>query len=278
MLKIGSYNTLEFVKEVEFGIYLASDQGEILLPKKWVAEDWEVGDMIKVFIYTDSEDRLIATTLTPKAVVGEFAGMDVKQVTDFGAFLDWGIEKDLLVPLREQHRKLQEGQHCVVRVCLDHKTNRVVGVAKLNAFINKDIDALEEGQAVDLLVYDATDLGMMALVNEEYAGMIYRNEIFEPVKIGDRHKGYIKKLREDGKIDLSLKPQGFKAVLNDQEGVLSALVSAGGFLPYHDKSDPEAIREVFNLSKKAFKKVIGTLYKEGRIRILPEGIQLVAAE
>lgn len=278
MLKIGNYNQLEIVKEVEFGMYLASDQGEILIPKKWVKEEWDVGDIIEVFIYTDSEDRLIATTLKPFAKVGDFVAMDVKQVTGFGAFLDWGIEKDLLVPLREQHRKLEEGQRCVVKVCLDHKTNRVIGVAKLSAFINKDVQGLQEGDQVELLIYDATDLGMMAMINHEFAGMLYKNEIFEPVKIGDKRIGYIKKIREDGKIDLSLKPSGYKAVLGDQEGVLEALEKAGGFLPLHDKSDPEEIRKAFNLSKKAFKKVIGTLYKEGRILILPEGIRLTGLD
>lgn len=278
MLRIGDFNRLRVVKEVDFGMYLESDLGEILLPKKYIEPGTEVDQFVNVFIYTDSEDRLIATTLTPHAVVDEFAAMKVKHTTDFGAFLDWGLEKDLLVPFREQHKRLKEGDVAVVRVVLDHRTNRVIGVGKLGPFINKDVSDLEEGQKVDLLIYDFTDLGIQALINEEFSGMIYSNEVFEDLKIGDRGEGYIKKIREDGKIDLSLQKQGYGAVKDSTEGIFEQLKKSGGFLPYHDKSDPDDIQRVFKISKKNFKKAIGGLYKEGKIKIDDKGIYLISSD
>lgn len=267
MLRIGDYNRLEVVKELDFGMYLDSDQGEILIPTKYIPEGTQPGDYLNVFIYTDSEDRLIATTLDPIAVVDDFATMTVKHVTGFGAFLDWGLEKDLLVPLREQHKKLNEGDTVVVRVCLDHKTNRVIGVSKLNPFINKDTSSLEEGEKVELLIFDETDLGFMALINEEFSGIIYRNEIFENIKIGDKKEGYIKKLRDDGKIDLALQKQGYGAIDKYAQDIYDRLETAGGTLPFSDTSDPEAIQKTFNMSKKSFKKAIGNLFRQGRILI-----------
>jgi predicted RNA-binding protein (virulence factor B family) len=278
MLRIGDFNRLQVVKEVDFGMYLKSEQGEILLPKKYIEPGTEVGQCVNVFIYTDSEDRLIATTLTPNAVVDEYAAMKVKHTTDFGAFLDWGLEKDLLVPLREQHKRLKEGDVAVVRVVLDHRTNRVIGVGKLGPFMNKDVSDLEEGQKVDLLIYDFTDLGIQALLNEEYSGMLYSNEVFEDLKIGDRRVGYIKKIRDDGKIDLSLQKQGYGAVKDSTEGILDLLKASGGKLPYHDKSDPDEIQKVFKMSKKTFKKAIGNLYKKGLIRIDDNEISLINTE
>lgn len=274
MLKIGNFNTLKVVKEVDFGLYLESDKGEILIPKKYVPEKTQIGDELEVFVYTDSEDRLIATTVSPIAVVGEFAAMTVKDVTDFGAFLDWGIQKDLLVPNNEQHRKLFKGQKAVVRVCLDPRTERVVGVAKLGPFLDKDTSSLEEKQEVSLLVYEETDLGYMAIIDNQYAGMLYRNEVFEDLEAGDRRMGYIRKIREDGKIDLRLSKEGVAAIADDKDVVLQKLQAEDGFLPYHDKTDADVIRDVFQMSKKAFKKAIGGLYRDGSIVILENGIKL----
>src|SRR5690606_7518643 len=199
------------------------------------------GDELEVFVYTDSEDRLIATTLEPFGKVGEFAAMEVKDVTHFGAFLDWGIEKDLLVPNNEQHRRLQVGHWTVVRVCLDPQTERVIGVGKLNPFLNKDFSKLSEGQEVALMVYDETDLGYMVIIDNEFSGMLYRNEVFEPLNIGDKRIGHIKKLREDGKIDVRLNKIGRDAIDENKEIVLERLHASQGFLPYHDKSDSEKI-------------------------------------
>lgn len=274
MLKIGNYNTLKVVKKVDFGLYLESDKGEILIPNKYVPQNTQIGDELDVFVYTDSEDRLIATTLSPIAVVGEFAAMTVKDVASFGAFLDWGIEKDLLVPNNEQHRKLFKGQRVVVRICLDPRTDRVVGVGKLNPFLEKDTSDLEEKQAVSLMIFDETDLGYMAIIDDLYAGILYRNEVFEPLEIGDIRTGYIKKIREDGKIDLRLSKEGVAAIADGKDVVLQKLKAEGGFLPYHDKTDADVIKEVFEMSKKAFKKAIGGLYREGAIVILENGIKL----
>jgi predicted RNA-binding protein (virulence factor B family) len=274
MLKIGNYNTLKVVKEVDFGLYLESGKGEILIPSKYVPQNTRIGDELEVFVYTDSEDRLIATTLSPIAVVGEFAAMTVKDVTDFGAFLDWGIQKDLLVPNNEQHRKLYKGQKTVVRVCLDPRTDRVVGVGKLGPFLSKDTSELEEKQEVSLLIYEETDLGYMAIIDNQYAGMLYRNEVFEPLEVGDTRLGYIRKIREDGKIDLRLNKEGVAAIVDGKDIVLNKLKSEGGFLPYHDKTDADVIKEVFQISKKTFKKAIGGLYRDGSIVLLENGIKL----
>lgn len=274
MLKIGNYNTLKVVKEVDFGLYLESGKGEILIPSKYVPQNTRIGDELEVFVYTDSEDRLIATTLSPIAVVGEFAAMTVKDVTDFGAFLDWGIQKDLLVPNNEQHRKLYKGQKTVVRVCLDPRTDRVVGVGKLGPFLSKDTSELEEKQEVSLLIYEETDLGYMAIIDNQYPGMLYRNEVFEPLEVGDTRLGYIRKIREDGKIDLRLNKEGVAAIVDGKDIVLNKLKSEGGFLPYHDKTDADVIKEVFQISKKTFKKAIGGLYRDGSIVLLENGIKL----
>lgn len=274
MLQIGNYNRLKVKRQVDFGMYLDSDQGDILIPNKYIPEGTKIDDMLQVFVYTDSEDRLIATTLQPYGVVGEFAAMEVKQVNRFGAFLDWGLEKDLLLPHKEQHRQVQEGQKVVVRVCLDHKTNRVIAVAKLNPFFDRDLSLLEEGQKVRLLAYDVTDLGYQVVINDTFTGIVYKNEVFEPLRIGDSKEGFIKKIREDNKADVSLRQQGFSAVSDAKSVVLEALQEAGGFLPYHDASSPEEIKKAFKMSKKSFKKAIGGLYKEGKIKIEVDGIKL----
>lgn len=274
MLEIGKFNNLEVVREVDFGFYLSSDKGDILIPRKYVPEGTKIGEILNVFIYTDSEDRLIATTLDPIAVVGEFAAMKVKDVTNFGAFLDWGIEKDLLVPDNEQHRKLYVGQTTVVRLCLDARTERVIGVGKLSPFLNKDFSQLEEGQLVNLMVYDETDLGYMVLIENQYSGMLYYNEVFEPLFIGDERKGHIRKLRSDGKIDVRLNKAGVEGIDDSKNLILTKLETSNGFLPFHDKSDSESIKEAFQMSKKVFKKAIGGLYKDGKIVILDDGIKL----
>ena len=274
MLEIGKYNTLEVVKHVDFGIYLNSELGEILMPIKYVPEGIEPGDELKVFIYKDSEDRLIANSLTPHGIVGEFANLKVKQVNSFGAFMDWGLEKDLLVPHAEQHRPMQEGQNYIVRIVLDPKTERIIGISKLSPFLSKNIEELEPGLSVDLLIYEITDLGYMALINEKFRGILYKNEVFQSVAVGDKLIGYIKKLREDGKIDLTLKKFGYKEIDDAKEIIYEKLISNKGFLNFSDSSSPEEIKLNFNMSKKNFKKAIGTLYKEGRISLEVNSIRI----
>jgi len=273
-MEIGKYHTLEVGKEVDFGVYLNSEVGEILLPIKYIPEGLEVGNDIEVFIYRDSEDRIIATTLRPYAELNEFAALEVKDVTDHGAFMEWGLEKDLFVPNREQNSRFIQGNKYVVRVCLDHQTDRLIGTAKLGPFFSAEVEQLEEGQEVDLLIYRKTEVGFMAVINKQFNGLIYNNEIFEPIFIGDEKKGFVKKIREDGKIDLTLNKTGTEAIDDNSQTVLSKLQENDGYLPYHDKSDPEDIKQAFNLSKKAFKKAIGSLYKSKKIIIESEGIRL----
>ncbi|ELR68807.1 nucleic acid-binding OB-fold domain protein [Fulvivirga imtechensis AK7] len=275
-MEIGKYYELEVAKEVDFGVYLNSELGEILLPLKYVPEGTQVGDRLTVFLHKDSEDRLLATTLEPKGKLGDFVSLTTKDVTPHGAFMDWGLEKDLFVPNREQHTKFEVGQSYVVRICLDYKTDRLIGVSKLNAFLsNSKIEAVSEGDEVTLLIYDETDRGFLAVVNQKYGGLVYKSEIFEPIAIGDTKKGYIKKIREDNKIDLSLSPAGTEAIDINRDIILDKLKSSDGFLALHDKSDPADILHQLNMSKKAFKKAIGGLYKDKQISIEDEGIKLL---
>lgn len=278
MLEIGKYNTLEVVKHVDFGIYLDSDKGEILMPLKYVPEGTELGDQIEAFIYKDSEDRLIATTLHPKAVVGDFAALKVKQITNAGAFLDWGLEKDLLVPHAEQHRPMQEGKTYVVKVCLDPKTERIIAISKLSAFVSKDPSELEPGQQVRLMVYEETDLGFMALIDLKFRGILYKNEVFRHLSVGDELDGFVKKVREDLKVDLTLKKFGYSEVGDAKDIVLTLLRENGGVMPVSDSSSPEKIKAHFEMSKKVFKKAIGALYKEGKIDLEENSIRLKSSK
>ena len=273
MLQIGKFNLLNIVKEVPFGLYLESERGEILLPSKYVPTGAKPGDTINVFIYKDSEDRIIATTLVPKAQAGEFACLKVKQVNSAGAFMDWGLEKDLMVPFREQHRPMQEGKSYIVQVVLDPQTDRLIGVGKLAPFLSKDISALNEGMEVELLITEYTDLGITAIINNKYRGMLFKNEVFQNLEIGAKIKGYIKTIREDGKIDLSLRKPGFEEV-KDSTAVILEKLKLVNKLNYSDNSSPEEIKEEFGMSKKTFKKAIGVLYKQGRIVIEENSIRL----
>ncbi|MFP4090742.1 MAG: S1 RNA-binding domain-containing protein [Cyclobacteriaceae bacterium] len=274
-LKIGDYNELEILRTSLHGMFLSSSEGDILLPKRYVTESMQPGQMVEVFVYTDSQDRLVAVTDQPKARVGDFASLLVKDVTTVGAFLDWGLEKDLMLPYREQLKPVQTGEKVVVKVILDPRTKRVIAISKINAFISKTAQDLEEGQPVSLLIFDQTPLGYKALIDQQYQGLIYKNEVFEPLSIGDEKKGFVKKVREDGHIDLSLQQQGVAGMKDAREVVLQSLQQAGGFLPLHDKSSPEDIQRHLQLSKKAFKKAVGILYKERKIQLDDKGISLL---
>jgi hypothetical protein len=274
MLEIGSYNELVVQRVVDFGLYLNPKPDEVLLPLKYVPENTRPGDTLRVFIYTDSEDRPVATTLIPKAVVGEFAYLQVKDTASFGAFLDWGLEKDLLVPLSQQQDRMRPGKRYVVKVCLDELTGRVYGTNRITHNCDKNPKDLSEGEKVDLLIYGITKIGIMAVVNNRYSGLIYRSEIFTSVSIGDKTTGYISRIREDGKINLTLKSPGYQSISGSAAGILELLNKKGGFIPCHDKSTPDEIRHTFSMSKKEFKKAIGGLYKAGRIQITDKGIQI----
>lgn len=274
---IGKYNTLKVVKEVDFGVYLdgGDEFGEILLPTRYLPVNLKPGDDIEVFIYLDSEDRLIATTEEPYACVDEFAYLQVKSVNKIGAFLDWGLMKDLLVPFREQDEKMIEGQYYSVYVYLDEESNRIVATSKLYTVLNNLMPDYEPGQEVDLFIYAKADIGYKVVVNNLHSGMIYHSQLFQPIKLGDRLKGFVQKVREDDKIDISLQKPGYDAIEGQAAEVLSILQEKGGFLEISDKSPAELIYKVFKMSKKSFKKAIGTLYKKRIILIEEEGIKLV---
>ena len=275
-MQIGKYNTLRVVKHVDFGVYLDGGEfGEILLPIRYVPANCEVDDRVDVFVYVDSEDRIIATTEKPFAEVGDFAALQVKSVTKFGAFLDWGLMKDLLVPFSEQKVYLEEGQLAVVYIYLDEKTNRIVGSAKLEKWVTKTPASFEENDQVEALIAKKTDLGYKAIINNMYLGLIYQNEIFNPVAVGQKVPAFIKQVREDGKIDVRLQRSGAQHVMTEAERILAKLTDAGGFLPTTDKTAPEEIYATFGISKKSYKKVVGELYKRRLITIEEEGIRLV---
>ncbi len=278
MLIIGSYNELIVEREVDFGFYLNPKEDEVLLPSKYAPENLQPGDTINVFVYTDSEDRPIATTLKPLAVVGDFACLTVKENTPFGAFVDWGLEKDLLIPKNEQLYKMYAGETYLVKVCLDTITERVFGTTRIEANCDSPPETLHEGAKVSLQIYDSTEIGFMAVIDNKYSGMLYKNETYEELSLFDVVEGYISKIREDGKIDLSLKKPGYKSVINSADKILKKLEEANGFLPIHDKSSPEEIKAAFSISKKEFKRTIGGLYKQGRLKITEGGIDLISID
>jgi len=274
MLEIGKYNDLVVEKEVEFGLYLNSEEGEILLPQKYVPEDVKVGDTINVFIYTDSEDRIIATTIEPHGVIDDFVFLEAKDVVPFGTFMDWGLEKDLLVPKSEQRDKMIPGEKYLTKISFDEMTSRVYGTTKISVNCDSNIEELKEGQKVELLIHSLSKIGIMAVVDNRYYGMLYINETYKDLSPGDTCTGYIMRLREDNKIDLTLKEPGYGSVRGSSDIILNKLEKAGGFIPCHDKSSPEEIKKNFSMSKKEFKRSIGGLFKKGLIDLKEDGIKL----
>ncbi len=280
MFEVGKFNTLKIVKILNFGAYLDGRDGkEILLPTRYVPQEAEVGDEVNAFIYHDNEGRLIATTQRPYAIVGEFKLMRVRTVSQAGAFLEWGIMKDLFVPYREQKTTMLEGRWYLVYVKLDHVSGRVMGSAKIEKYLDNVPPTYTPNEEVDLIVAEKTDLGYKVIVNQTHTGLIYADEVFQPLHRGEELKGYIKNVREDDKIDISLTPMGYKQKVGGiADQILDTLKEAGGFLPIHDKSDPALIYERFHCSKKAFKQAIGTLYKNRYIILNNDGIQLVGED
>jgi hypothetical protein len=275
MIEIGKYNTLTVEKLVDFGIYLTDGTDSILLPKKWVLRDMLPGKEVEVFIYKDNEERPIATTLKPYATVGEFACLKVKDLNELGAFMDWGIEKDIFVPYREQATEMQAGRRYVVYIFVDSVTDRVVASSKLSKFINQDDIDVKELEEVEILVSKKTDLGYEAIINGKLKGLIYENEIFSPIQVGDIRSAFIKKIREDNKIDLSLQARDFGISDDAKTKILEVLEQRNGFLALNDESEPEDIKEQLHMSKKSFKKAIGGLFKDKKIRITEKGIELI---
>jgi predicted RNA-binding protein (virulence factor B family) len=277
MAQIGRFNSLQVVKHTDFGLYLdGGADGEILLPRRYVPKDvpCAVGERLDVFVYHDSEDRLIATTLKPRIEVGGFACLKVVAVNHVGLFLDWGLPKDLFLPHSEEKRPLQVGDHCVVHAYLDPRTRRVTATARLDRYLDNAPARYRRGQAVELLVVERTDLGFKVIVDGRHWGLLHKNELIKPLRSGQRTTGYIRELREDGKINLSLQPQGREAADSLSEQILARLRESGGRLALSDKSSPEDIVRQFGVSKGSFKKAIGGLYKQGLIAILDEHIEL----
>jgi predicted RNA-binding protein (virulence factor B family) len=277
MAAIGRFNSLQVLKHTEIGLFLdGGPHGEILLPKRYIPKDepTEPGEWLNVFIYLDSEDRIIATTLKPKVQVGGFASLKVVEVSRVGLFLDWGLPKDLLLPHSEEKRPLQVGDYCVVYCYIDERTRRITATARLDRYLDDTAAHYQAGQEVDLLVVERTDLGFKAIIDGRHWGLIHKNELFKFVRSGMREKGYIKEVRADGKISLSLQPVGQAARDDLGERILAALREAGGSLALSDKSPPEAISREFGVSKGNFKKAIGGLFKQGLITILDDRIEL----
>ena len=275
MVEIGRFNTLTVVKIVDFGIYLdGGERGEILMPKEYVPDNCFPDGEIKAFVYFDSEDRIIATTEVPYVQVGEFAFMKVVATSSVGAFLDWGLRKDLLVPFREQRDPMAEGKSYLVYAYVDKASDRIVASTKIDKYLDQVFPDYTPNQEVDILVARKTDLGYAVIVNNAHWGLIYDNEIFQRLKIGQRLKGYIKRVRDDEKIDVSLQPSGFAKIEGLAGEVLEKLKDYGGVLDISDKSDPEEIYNLFGCSKKNYKKALGTLLKQGLIVIGEKEIKL----
>lgn len=274
-IELGKFNTLEVVKQVDFGMYLdGGEQGEILLPNRYVPEDCKIGDFLNVFLYLDIEERLIATTLTPLVQVGEFACLEVSWVNQFGAFLNWGLMKDLFVPFREQKMKMQVGKKYIIHAHIDEESYRIVASAKVDRYLSKEIPAYKQGDEVEALIWQKTDLGYKAIVNNKFSGLIYESEVFHPVEIGERLKVYVKQVREDGKIDLMLQKPGMGGVEDFSQTLLQYITEHDGVISLNDKSPAEEIYEIFGVSKKTFKKAVGDLYKKHLIVLSGDSIRL----
>lgn len=277
-IKLGDYNRLTIVKEVDFGIYLdGGDEGEILLPKRYVPENCKPGDELEVFLYLDQDERLIATTQHPLAKVGEFACLEVAWVNQYGAFLNWGLMKDLFCPFHEQKQRMEIGNSYVVAVFIDEESYRIAASAKVEHFFATDFPPYQPGEKVDLLVWQTTDLGFKVIIDHAYPGLVYRSQVFKSIRIGDSLQGYIMGVRPDGKIDVSLQPHGRQQTTDFAEMLLQYLKDHDGFCELGDKSDAQDIKHRFEVSKKVYKKAIGDLYRRRLITLEDAGIRLVEA-
>jgi uncharacterized protein len=276
MAQAGQLNTLEVVKIVDFGVYLNGENlGEILLPSKWLPNNCQPGDKIEVFLYFDSNDKIIATTVKPLVYVNQFGMLRVVDVNNVGAFLDMGLEKDLLVPYREQKLRMEVGRRYLVFVYLDEKTNRIAASAKIEQFLDTSDHNYKEGDEVDLIIWSITEIGFKAIINHKHEGLLYKNEVFQSLHTGQHVKGFIKNIREDGKIDLILQKAGYEKIDDLSQSILEVLNKRSGFLAVTDKSNANEIYSIFKMSKKNFKKSIGLLYKKRLITIEDDGIRLV---
>ena len=277
MIEIGKYNTLTILRDTKVGLFLGNgnEAEDILLPNKYVPKDFTIGEEFTVFVYLDHEERPVATTLEPYILLNEFALLRVNYVNQIGAFMDWGMEKDILVPFKEQARPMEKGKRYLVYLYMDDKTNRLVASSKTNQFLKNEEITVENGEEVDLIVSHITEVGINVIINEKHKGLLYKNEVYDDLRTGDRIVGYIKNIRPDGKIDVSATKLGFEKVEPSAQSILDELKASRGFLRLNDDSNPEDIKTVLKMSKKTFKKAIGTLYKDQLIEIKEDGIYLV---
>jgi predicted RNA-binding protein (virulence factor B family) len=276
MIRLGEYNTLEILRETDPGLYLGDTQENVvLLPHRYKPENFNIGDMLEVFVYLDYEERPVATTLTPHVHLNDFGYLHCSDVNEFGAFMDWGVQKQLFVPFKEQARPMKVGNWYIVYLSMDEQTNRLVGSSKTNKYLNNDTVTLEKFDEIAIMVTHITDLGANVIVNGKHKGLIFINDIFEDIRTGDTMKAFVKSVREDNKIDVVLQSPGYRSIEPNANFILEELKAAGGFMPLHDKSDPQAIKNELGMSKKSFKKAIGTLYKDKQIAIKPDGIELI---
>jgi predicted RNA-binding protein (virulence factor B family) len=276
MLVLGQINSLTVLRSTSVGLFLGDEDGnDVLLPNKYVDQVMSIGDTIDVFVYKDFEQRWVATTLTPFIQANEFGYLRVRHATEMGAFLECGLEKDVFVPFKEQTQKMLAGHKYVVYLYVDKQTERLVASAKINRFLNNETLTVDAGDEVNLLIFETTPLGYNAIINKQHKGLIYHNEIFQDVQIGDELKGYIKAIREDHTIDISLQPKGRQRLEEGAETILMYLNKHKGFLPLHDKSDAEDITRLLKMSKKTFKKSVGTLYKARLVKLEENGVRLI---
>lgn len=274
-IRLGDYNRMTVVKTVDFGVYLdGGEEGEVLLPARYVPDGCKEGDELEVFVYLDSEERLVATTQTPLAKVGDFACLEVSWVNEYGAFLNWGLMKDLFCPFREQKMKMEKGKSYIVHVHIDHESHRIVASAKVEHYFDPSFPPYRYGDETDLLVWQKTDLGFKVIVDNRYAGLVYSNQIFREIRTGDRMKGYIEAVREDGKIDVMLQPTGWRMTKETADVLLDYLETHQGVCRLTDKSPAEDIYQAFQVSKKSYKKAVGDLYKRRLITIEDDCIRL----
>lgn len=276
MIRLGEINTMEILRETDHGVYLIDkDDEEVLLPNRYVPESFKIWDELEVFVYLDNEERPVATTDRPYIMKGDFALLRCNQVTEYGAFLDWGLVKELFCPFKEQAFKMKPGGWYLVYCYLDEKTNRLVASSKTNRFLDNKNLTVEEFDVVDLMVSHPSDLGMNVIVNKKHTGLIYKNNIFKDLSVGDKLKGVVKKIRSGNKLDIVLEQVGYRNIEPNAEKILQELQDNNGFLTLTDKSSPEDIKEVLQMSKKNFKKAIGSLYKQRKIALEKDGIRLV---
>lgn len=273
MLQAGSYYTLKIIKFVEFGAYLDADGTEVLLPKRYVPKKAEEGDEVEVFLYHDNDSRLIATTDRPLAVVGEIALLKVVDKNKQGAFLEWGIMKDVFLPLSQQRSHISEGHHYLVYLYIDEMTGRVAATEKFEKYLSNEPLTVAEKQEVSLLIWDKTDIGYKVIINDKHTGVLHFSDVFRELEYGEKLKGFVKTIRTDNKIDVMMGERGYKRISSETEQILQLLKENDNYLPYNDKSDPQAIYDFFGISKKSFKMAVGALYKQRLIELTKTGIK-----